>query len=133
MDGYKLHKDVGFSPKVINFYYDDKSKNRRFSRSVLKVMGIYTVKDEKIVFKPVMILGMIIFWLLGLLQLGMGFYFYNPDVKDIVNAIPSFSLILSGLNYTFFMLIITYQGMIIWWNRKRFEDFKGKPITQDAI
>lgn len=129
MEGYKLDKDVRFSRKVIEFYYQDRSKNARFCRNVLKARGVYSVNEAKIAFRPSMYLGLLIFSLAGAFQVWFGHKIYNPDAPGIVNAIPSYSLVAGGVVYACVLFYIIIQCIIIKVSKKRFNDFEENKVA----
>lgn len=123
MEGYKLDEDVKFSTKVIKFYYHDRSKNARFCRNVLKARGMYSVNEAKIYFRPSMYLGLLIFSLAAAFQIWFGHIIYNPDAPGIVDVIPSFSLVASGVAYACVVSYIIIQCIVIKVSKERFNKF----------
>lgn len=123
MEGYKLDKDVKFSTKVIKFYYHDRSKNARFCRNILKARGMYSVNEAKISFRPAMYLGLLIFSLAAAFQIWFGHKIYNPDAPGIVDVIPSFSLVASGVAYACVVSYIIIQCIVIKVSKERFNEF----------
>jgi len=129
MEGYKLDNEVDFSSKVIKFYYNNRSKNARFCRNLLKARGMYSVDKARIAFKSSMFACLIMFYGLAFAQVFFGYKLYNPNATGIINAIPSYSLVLGGVAYACVVLLITYQCIVIGVSKRRFNKFKENLST----
>lgn len=122
MEGYKLDKDKDFSGKLICFYYNDQSKNRRFSKKVLKVRGMYSYDEGTISFK-----GFHVFFLLCLIALPcVSFWvwntFYNPTSSSTVLTF-SFMLLSIIIVQVFLIIPLVYRTLNIFINKGRFNKF----------
>lgn len=122
MKGYKLDEDKDFSSKLICFYYNNQSKNRRFSEKVLKIRGMYSYDKGKITFNGLHVLFLLCIIALPCVSFWVWYTFYNPISSSTVLTF-SFMLLSIIIVQAFLIIPLVYRTLNIFINKRRFNKF----------
>lgn len=122
MEGYRLSENMTFSEKIIKFYYLDKSKNARFSRTLLKAQGIYKIKEDSISIRYSSLFLLLFFIVATFYLFFFGFVTFNYRLSFLLNF---FSIVLMGLGFLYAYVVgfIAYQYIVFYRGKNRFNEF----------
>ncbi|HHA1259671.1 TPA: hypothetical protein ACOEEM_004379 [Enterobacter asburiae] len=128
MSDYKLHEDTELSKCIISFYYEDLSDNGYFSKSLLRIKGMYIFEKNRIYVNVKNVLFALAFWLFTFLTYYLSYDFSTDSNSGLPNAVFSISLIAAAVFYTCIMMIVSTRFISILKNKKRFNRYLSSKL-----
>lgn len=128
MSDYKLHEDTELSKCIISFYYEDLSDNGYFSKSLLRIKGMYFFEKNRIYVNVKNVLFALAFWLFTFLTYYLSYDFSTDWNSGLPNAVFSISLIAAAVFYTCIMMIVSTRFISILKNKKRFNRYLSSKL-----
>ncbi|EPR0422770.1 hypothetical protein ACUZIT_004367 [Enterobacter hormaechei] len=123
INDYKLHENTDFSKCVISFYYENIIRNEYFSKSLLRIKGLYVIDKDRIHINIKNVLFALVFWLLTLFLYFLAYYFSPGLNNSLASAVLVISLIVAAVVYTCILLPASGMFISVVFNKKRFNKY----------
>lgn len=128
MSDYKLHEDTEISKCIISFYYEGISDNGYFSKSMLRIKGMYLIENKRIYVNVKNVFLALAFWLFTFLTYYLAYDFSADWNNGLPNAVFSVSLLVAAVFYTFIMMVVSTIFISILKDKKRFNNYLSSKL-----